>query len=406
MKHLILLISLIAFTLTSCSGSSDSDAKTEDSKTKSDSLSQDDTTKVGGEDSMIEAEKIDIDAYANDVARVVAGLPILGTDSVLAQIQSEDYYKSYKKFCDDSFSTIQSDMLDPIKKWTAANGVQDNRKNSTCFYPFSGPDFMFANAFYPKAANYILLGLERRGTLPRFDKMDESQRKGYFQGMIKSMKYINTRGYFVTQHMGSDYTKTHLNGVTHMALYMMARTGHSIVSVGDGWLSKEGKLTKIDEGADVPEDHVRMKIIEFTDADQTALRTLYFFNHNIADEAAANHMEMATFIKNFPNKGAYLKAAQCAAFNANFKTARELVLGCDLVIQDDSGIPYSHLSDTTVYDTKLFGTYTTVISDLKWCFQPKLKKDLETKGDNSDLPFKISYNGNYGKGVIIFAKKK
>jgi hypothetical protein len=28
------------------------------------------------------------------------------------------------------------------------------------------------------------------------------------------------------------------------------------------------------------------------------------------------------------------------------------------------------------------------------------------KGDNSDLPFKISYNGNYGKGVIIFSKKK
>jgi len=410
MKKIAILFTAVVAICASCGNTSDT-TKASDDNTQN--LSNNDSTKTVKDSLMTptvtsngKTEVLNIDTYTNDVARVIAGLPILGKDSILFAIQQTPYYATYKKFCDESFGSIKTKMLNPIQKWTTEKNIGDNRENSTCFYPFSGPDFMFANAFYPKAQNYILLGLERRGSTPSFAKMTETQRKNYFNGMIKSMKYINTRGYFVTQHMGSDYTKTHLNGVTHMVLYMMARTGHSIISVGDGWLDKAGKLTHINEQEKNPEGSVRMKVIEFTNGNNTERRTLYFFNHNIADEPVKSHSEMVTFIQGFSNKSAYLKAAQCAAFNSNFETARSLVLSCDKVIQDDSGIPYKHFADDSKYKTQLFGTYTGVISDLKWCFQPQLKKDLENLGENKDLPFKISYNGNYGKGVIIYAEKK
>ncbi len=401
-------VGAMVFGFTSCS--SEAKESSEDSKNPEKSTETtkngDDTLKVEPVTSMVDRPTIDIDPYLNDVALVISGLPIEGSDSTLKAIQATDYYKAYQKFTEETFAKVKKDMLEPVAKWTAENNVRDGRKNVTCFYPFSGPDFMFANAFYPQAQNYVLLGLERRGSTPNFKKMSENDRKNYFAGLKKSMKYINTRGYFVTSHMGSDYSKTHLNGITHMALYMMMQTNHKIVKVEDGWLSKDGKLTRIDEHAKSPDGAVRLKCIDFTDANQKDLKTLYFFNHNIQDDKVTEHMEMVKFIESFPNRAAYLKAAQCAAFNPDFKVVRDLVTGSGTIIQDDSGIPYKLLKDTTKFDTKLYGTYTTVISDLSWCLQRDLKKDVVEKGNNADLPFKISYNGNYGKGVIIFAKKK
>jgi hypothetical protein len=31
---------------------------------------------------------------------------------------------------------------------------------------------------------------------------------------------------------------------------------------------------------------------------------------------------------------------------------------------------------------------------------------LEASGNNKDLPFKISYNGNYDEGMMLFARRK
>ncbi len=399
----------IAFGFSACSSEAKENSNDSKNPEKSAEINTGEDTlqiDVDPTSSMINRPTIEVDPYLNDVARVISGLPIESNDSLLKSIQATDYYKAYKKYTEETFAKVKKDMLEPVAKWTAENNVGDHRKNVTCFYPFSGPDFMFANAFYPRAQNYILLGLERRGSTPNFKKMTENDRKNYFAGLKKSMKYINTRGYFVTSHMGSDYSKAHLNGITHMALYMMMHTGHKIVKVEDGWLSKDGKLTRIDEHAKSPDGAVRLKCIDFTDATQKDLKTLYFFNHNIQDDKVTEHMEMVKFIESFPNRAAYLKAAQCAAFNPDFKVVRDLVTGSGTIIQDDSGIPYKLLKDTTKFDTKLYGTYTTVISDLSWCLQRDLKKDVVEKGNNADLPFKISYNGNYGKGVIIFAKKK
>ena len=62
--------------------------------------------------------------------------------------------------------------------------------------------------------------------------------------------------------------------------------------------------------------------------------------------------------------------------------------------------------DTKIYDIEMWGTYTKVISDLSWGYQPDLKKALEASGNNKALPFRISYNGNYDEGMMLYAKRK
>src|SRR5690606_8879927 len=259
---LFVQVILLALVIVSCGNEAD----------KMDSKKGNQTTQKDSTVSTPEIVKVDYDPFLTDVANVIAGLPIEGNDSVLSAIQETDYYKSYKKFTDETFDKVKANMLVPVKKWCADKGVGTELENPTCFYPFSGPDFMFANTFYPTAKNYILLGLERRGSLPDFASMSENDRIKYFNGLKNSMKYINSRGYFVTQHMGSDFTKADLDGVIHMILYMMAHTDHKIVKVEDGWINEEGQLTRIAENAEYHEGTVRVKCVDVVDLSCTGLK--------------------------------------------------------------------------------------------------------------------------------------
>jgi hypothetical protein len=391
----------IALGLFSCGNaeSTGNEKKSDESKAGSDTIST--ATEV------VEVKKKDLpfDQDLTNISRVIAGLPVEG-DSALETIQAKPFYKKYKDYTDRTFSEVKSTMLDPVAGWTDSMHVGNDAEGITCFYPLSGPDFMFANAFYPNAKNYILMALERRGSLPNFKEMTDEQLQRYFDGMIKSMKYITTRGYFVTMHMGSDFSKSHLNGTLHMILYMMARTGHKIAKVEDGLIDSNGNLTRIDEKQKDVEAETRIKTIDFVSPDGKQAKTLYFFNQNADDEHLPEHPGIEKFINGFERRSAYMKASQCALFNPNFKKIRELVLSCDEVIQDDSGLPYKYYSDTTEYDTYLYGTYKTVIKDLSWCYQKDLKKAIDASEFNYPLPFKITYNDNHGFGMILYAIKK
>jgi len=39
------------------------------------------------------------------------------------------------------------------------------------FYMFSGPDFLYADAFFPEATTYVMAGLEPPGQIPDLQKM-------------------------------------------------------------------------------------------------------------------------------------------------------------------------------------------------------------------------------------------
>ncbi len=59
-----------------------------------------------------------------------------------------------------------------------------------------------------------------------------------------------------------------------------------------------------------------------------------------------------------------------------------------------------------MFDVKLYGVYSRTLDELKWGYQTDLKRALEENGNQTPLPFKISYNGRFGEGVMIYAKRK
>lgn len=355
------------------------------------------------EEEVKKPEPLAYDTLLTATSEFIAGMPV---SAYLSELQSKDYYETHKKFTDDSWTTTQDSMLTPIAEWCKENNIGDNQDSTLCFYPLSGPDYMFANAFFPHADNYILLGLEPRGTMVDFRDLNDEQVQKYLSGIRASMKYINSRGYFVTSHMSSDFTKYHLNGMVHMILYMMARTSHPIVDVYHVYLDENGKENRIDGNPDPKDNKIYAIKIEFLTSDRLKKKALYYFKLDASDDNLNNHPEFEQFVTGFGRRVAYMKSASCVLQNTPFSIMRKLVLGADKILQDDTGVPYRYFVEDSTFNISLYGTYSTTIKDLNWCLQPQLKKDLAASPHHKSLPFKISYNGNYGEGMMIWAEKK
>jgi hypothetical protein len=356
-----------------------------------------------GNEETIMPEKVAYDTLLTASAQLIAGLS--PEHPAFSSVITADYYKIYSSFTSDAWKVSDSTMLSPIDRWCRENNVIDERDSLQCFYPLSGPDFLFGNAFWPNAEKYIMLGLEPKGSLPDFTTFKDDEWKKYFENMRGSMKYLNTRGYFVTAHMSSDFTKHRLNGMVHMMLYMMARTDHKIIDVYYVKINADGTPEKTEDVKSLPDGTVTAIAIDFTDADQTKKRTAYYFQIDASDENMTAHPEFEKFVRKDKNRVAYMKSASCVLLNPNFNTMRQLVLSCDQIVQDDTGVPYKYF-DASAFDISLYGTYTSTIRDLNYCLQKDMVKALKESPYNKELPFRISYNGNYGEGMLLVAKKK
>jgi hypothetical protein len=390
----IIAVLFSAALIVSCGGDNKEEAKENGKKTNQ-----------NGNETNIEVEKkqLPYDTLLNDYALFIAGLP---TQVNMKEAQAAEYYKEHQIFTDTSWKFTTAKMLNPIKKWAEENKITNENDTGLCFYPLSGPDFLFGNAFFPNSKQFVLLGLEPKGSLCDFRSLKEPQLKKYLSGIRESMKYLNKAGYFVTSHMSGDFTRAELNGMVHMMLYMMARTGHKIVSVSHFYIDADGTEKGLGTVTKGPTDETQTGVkIEFLSPDGTVKKSAYYLRLNARDDNMQKHMEFEKFVNNFGNRVAYMKSASCVLTNTDFSVMRNLVLNSSKILQDDTGVPYKYF-DAAKYDITLFGTYTTVIDDLSWCFQPGLEKALKASSHFGDLPFRISYNGNYGEGMLMYAVKK
>ena len=362
-----------------------------------------DSTKTAEKTVNAEVKKLPYDTLLTESSKFIAGMP---TTHYLSDVQSRDYYKEHIDFTESSWKTTVDSMINPVQKWCKEKTIGDDRDSVLCFYPLSGPDFLFGNTFFPNADHYVMLGLEPRGSMVDFRELKDPEIQKYLSGVRQSMKYLNSRGYFVTSHMSSDFTRAHLNGMLHMMLYMMARTNHKIVDVYDVIIDSTGKEQRIEKDYNSKEDRLRAVKIEFLSPDETQLRDAYYFKLNASDEYLSKHTEFETFVNGFGPRVAYMKSASCVLQNTPFSIMRKLVLNSDRILQDDTGVPYKYFLEDATLKVELYGPYTKVIDDLSWCLQPQLRKDLEASKGYGDLPFRISYNGNFKEGMLIWAKRK
>jgi len=348
-------------------------------------------------------KKLAYDTLSTATANFIGGMDWVN-DTLFKNERKSEYFLNHLKFVSETWPTVESKHIGPVQKWIKEKQIILPQDSGTLFYPFSGPDFLYGNVFYPNCKNYIMFGLERLGSIPDFKKMDPKDVASYFETIQKSLGYSNKVGYFVTEYMGSDFAKKYVNGVTHLMLYFMARTGHKIISYEHISLNDDGTATTDDESSS--SENIKGLKVVFTDSTQLKAQTLYYFSVDASDGNLSKKTGLTNFVKKFDKKYAYLKAASYILFDHNFSIIKNTILSqCDKIVQDDTGIRFNDF-DRSVFDVNVWGTYTGVIKLIPHGYQPDLRKALDTMKVKEELPFRISYNAWHKEGIILYAKRK
>ena len=101
-------------------------------------------------------------ATADDTAKFLAGLRP-AADSPLAPLTQDRGWQAHADRFNGAFGRVDSRQLQPVRAWSRAKLTSPS---PVLFYFFSGPDFLYANSFFPNATTIVMAGLEPPGPVP------------------------------------------------------------------------------------------------------------------------------------------------------------------------------------------------------------------------------------------------
>jgi hypothetical protein len=106
--------------------------------------------------------------------------------------------------------------------------------SKTLFYTFSGPDFVYANAFFPSATTYVLAGLEPVGPIPDPLKLKPAAAAQTLDHLRTSIRHLIGFSYFITLDMDQHLRRGQMPGVLPVLYAFLARADKTITSVEHG----------------------------------------------------------------------------------------------------------------------------------------------------------------------------
>jgi hypothetical protein len=319
-------------------------------------------------------------ATANDTARFLAGMPP-SAESPLMPLTNSAAWQSHARYFDSVFGQLEHRQISKIRAWADANLTAPR---PTMFYMFSGPDFLYADAFYSKATTYVLSALEPVGSVPDLTKMPGGSIVSALGSVEHSLGSITTFSFFITKHMRTDLNAGQVSGTLPLLYVLLARSGKTIRDVSLISLDDTGAAYFANEKAG--RNATRGVRIAFAGSDGQE-RTLYFFSTDLSNSGVRSS-GFLKFCETLAPGDSLIKSASYLLHAGNFSTVRDFLLAHSAtIIQDDSGIP---LGD---YDPKKwrffpFGRYAGPIAEFPGRYQPKY---AELFRKSQPLDFGIGY---------------
>lgn len=343
-----------------------------------------------------------VDPQLDDLARLIAGMP---TNQFYKNIGDTVFYKKYASSVNQEWEKLDKQMIESILNWQQTNINHSLKGNKTCFYPYSGADFLYANLFFPDADNYIMIGLEPPGSISDPTTMSNEELTNYLYSNDNAMTVSHNKGFYRTLAMEVDFSKKHLNGTVHNLLYYVVRRGYKVTGVDyfslDS-LTGVPNYTKAVYGENNNKYGVKIK---FTD-DKGADRAIYYLSYDISDTYMANRPALFKFIDSFGGHYLYLKAASYLPQHPRYTMIQDYMLNSSsIVVQDDSGLPYRRFNDGK-WDINLWGDYRTVLPVFKSYYQKDMREAYINLPEKKNLPFHIGYSVLQGATNLQYCIKK
>ena len=346
-----------------------------------------------------------VDARATATAQIMAGIQPAAGDSVVDKLVAPDAWKNHKTAMEAQWKSVSS-RIALIEKWCDQEVKFKDVANRTLLYPFSGPDFINAWALYPNHGKYVFFSLENPGQLPNLDKMGPKEFDALLRDVRNAFNEIFQRNYFITSYMGKQLTTPHLKGTVPIIATMMALKDLRIAKIEP--VDPFPELTKqfSEPKAARPGKILRgAKITFVTSANRT--HELTYYSLDATDKALVHYPEFLDFVGRNKPASALVKSASYLLHDNQFSKTRDMILAsADILVQDDTGVPYRYINQAN-WNVKLFGKYHTPIAPMQWGLQTDLRQaftDPEVAA-RGPLPFPFGYHWKGAESGLILATR-
>src|SRR5438270_1699617 len=258
--------------------------------------------------------------------------------SPLAVLATDPAWQDHSAFFENAFAQLNLRQLQKLHAWEQNYLPEATQPMPVAFYMFSGPDFLYVDQFFPKAAVYVLCGKESMGPPP--DPLRITNLPGALHNLEEAMNSSLRFSFFITKDMKVDLQAQELNGTLPILYVFLARADKSITDVTYGSLSAGGQFQEGRAGAG-GSPGVR---ISYIDNHSGQHQTLYYFTTDISDGGLASS-GFLKFCDHFGVGGSFLKASSYLMFEDGFSHIRNFILDhSSTIVQDDAGIPITYFN--------------------------------------------------------------
>jgi len=339
-------------------------------------------------------------ASENDTARLLAGMQPASNSPLLPLTKAPAWQQHASRF-NAIFAKIESRQLSRIHTWSQAKLTSPS---PVLFYMFSGPDFLYAHAFFPNASTYVMSGLEPVGSIPDLTNLSRDQLARSLRNIEVSLNSILTYSFFQTIDMRRTLVASRVTGTLPILYVFLLRSGNTIRDVSRVRIDKDGRVQADDGVGGTAEgvDGARGVKIEFV-GDDGRPSTLYYFSVNV-DNDSFRPSGFAAFCERQDAGDAFVKSASYLMHRDHFSDVRNFLLEHSrLLLEDDSGIPVARF-DQARWQLRPFGHYSGPISLFANRYQSQLAR-LFNQGHVESIDFGIGYRWRPQSSNLMVATK-
>lgn len=334
----------------------------------------------------------------NDAALFLAGMPGR-PESAYKKFENTEPWKRYSTEFNSTWSKAEKEQyaaVDTFQKRELANVAT----GQFVFYPFSGPDVIYATRFFPAGKTYVFAGLEPVGSIERVKAVREEVLERELQGWRQSVASIFNRSFFVTSEMDRQLRGKDADGLLPVMLLLLARSGYEIDHVRYGQLSESGDF--LDEPAGVKK-HQGVEI-GFMKAGDKDVRKVYYFSTNLIGD----FNPLPPFMQFVAKQGKPDTLVKSASFLLHWQQCagmRRFILdNSNIILQDDTGIPFRYFT-APEWQVSLFGQYSPPDRPFKKEFQKDLAAAFEDTANVRELGFSLGYGAGRRPSSMMLARR-
>jgi hypothetical protein len=335
-------------------------------------------------------------ASPNEVARFLAGLP-LAEGSSLSGLANERVWQRHAATMDAAWGKIEERQLSKIRAWTRSELATPS---DVLYYFFSGPDFLYADAFFPSATTYVMAALEPSGPPPAIGR-HRGERLSYWLAQLRSsLNSVLNFSFFRTREMRTTLSTNTFSGTLPILYIFLARTGKTIDEVTFHDINEDGTLVAAGEG--LPRGAANVAKILFKGSDDKQ-RTLYYVRTDLSN-GGWRKSGFKAFCEKLEPGDALIKSASYLLHSNAFADVRaHLLERSKRLLQDDSGIPLAYFKPEE-WQLRPYGRYLGPIAVFPDNYQRDLAK-LFRRGNPPGIDFGIGYRFRPNESNILVADK-